>query len=275
MKVPDDGRLDGCRAKLDRAQEHLDSLDREVRPFLDAQPHALSFVFYPEDDGVAVLLEQFHVPPIRWGTVVGDVLHNARSSLDHLVYQLVPRGKVHNRHQFPIVDSSDRWEQAVSPVAPKTGRNKGVVPRGQLDCVHPDCVAHIERIQPYQPSTGHPRLAALRDLSNTDKHRLIHSRVFAIMRTPALEVPVPIKDVVLPTSGTTLAGKAHVASFRYFPIRPLTPEMTVDVKMEFTLSLAFEDPKRRVSLDMNELAATIDGTRNIIEHFTQALPPNP
>lgn len=42
-------------------------------------------------------------PPLKWGVLIGDVVHNLRSALDHLAWQLVLRngGESSWRTQFP------------------------------------------------------------------------------------------------------------------------------------------------------------------------------
>ena len=168
--------LESCWAKMDRAKEHRDILDRYVRDTfsIDTNRPRLGIKFNV-DSGQHVLYVT-RVPDLdlflkRVGLCLGDILHNFRSALDHLTYELalwhtgghVSRPK---RVQFPIADNPSHFASA----------------RGDaLREVHPDHQATIERFQPYHPiseglSIGPEfhALALLRDLDNANKHRFLN-----------------------------------------------------------------------------------------------------
>ena len=82
----------GCWAKLQRAREHRNSLEAKIGPLflgdanqvriigkLDPQTHYHVF-------RVAAIPE---FPLLYFGVLIGDVVHNLRSVLDNLVWQLV------------------------------------------------------------------------------------------------------------------------------------------------------------------------------------------
>ena len=109
----------------------------------------------------------------RVSLVLGDVVHNLRASLDHLAYQLALRYtddkiRKERRVQFPIDDSPEAFDRS------RADRLKEV---SEADC------AIIERFQPYHPIDSEDSLpgsleplrplALLRDLTDTDKHRLL------------------------------------------------------------------------------------------------------
>lgn len=177
--------LRSCWAKIDRAKEHRDLLARLLRDTFSVETnrprlgikfdartgrHVLYISYLPDLDHVLR----------RASLCLGDIVHNFRSALDHLTYQLalwntgghVSRPK---RVQFPILDEPDHFNSARSDA---------------LREVHPDHQAIIERFQPYH---GLPEalgigpsfhsLAVLRDLDNADKVRLI---------TPVLMPPAPL-----------------------------------------------------------------------------------
>jgi hypothetical protein len=90
--------------------------------------------------------------------MLGDFLHNTRSALDHLVYDLViiSGGTVHSRHQFPIYTSMQGWQQGVVNSPPANSC---------LGFIDPSHVAFIESVQPYQATTGIKSLEVLRRFS--------------------------------------------------------------------------------------------------------------
>lgn len=173
--------LESCWAKMDRAKEHRDLLDRYIWDTfsLDANRPRLGIKFNV-NTGQHVLYAT-HVPDLdlflkRVGLCLGDVVHNFRSALDHLTYQLalwhtgghVSRPK---RVQFPIADNPSHFASA----------------RGDaLREVHPDHQAIIERFQPYHPIAEGPPIgpevhtfAVLRDLDNADKYRRLNPVLMA------------------------------------------------------------------------------------------------
>jgi hypothetical protein len=77
--------LSGCRAKVDRSREHLQALHDEIAGT------SYTAEFASEEDpfgNINIVVTQIDETPIRWGTLIGDVVHNARSSLDHLACAL-------------------------------------------------------------------------------------------------------------------------------------------------------------------------------------------
>ncbi len=167
--------LPGPRAKLSRALELRGELAKYIEQMLGPVENRPSLALRVDDATREYILYADDVPDLsplftRVGLLVGDVVHNIRSALDHLVYQLAlinAGGNVArpDRTQFPIRDSRSRFDQAAATDLAEVAPN------------HRDV---IEGFQPYHPmeeniAVGpyfHP-LAMLRDLSNTDKHRIL------------------------------------------------------------------------------------------------------
>jgi hypothetical protein len=167
--------LHSCWAKIERAKEHRDLLDRHLRHAfsVDANRPRLGIKF-DADTGRHVLYIS-DLPDLdhvlrRASVCVGDIMHNFRSALDHLTYQLAlwnTGGRVSRpkRAQFPILNQPDHFNSAQGDA---------------LREVHPDHQAIIERFQPYHRipeargiGPSFHSLAVLRDLDNADKVSLI------------------------------------------------------------------------------------------------------
>jgi len=167
--------LSGVWAKIARAEEHLALLDAKIRAFIegDPQPIALSIPYLDPDSGwyiVYGVVEQ--EPPPRLGVILGDVLHNVRSALDHLIWQLVLlRDKTPTRgNAFPTSFSEDDWKSVINSL---------------LQGVSGPHRAIIDTVQPYQ-GTDSPEstyLGMLKILSNVDKHQIVHP-VFGVILHP-------------------------------------------------------------------------------------------
>jgi len=102
-------------AKADRAQFHLGSLGQLASEFRESEPYTV----IPEATdtrGRTKYRLRIHKPmPVEISTTVGDILHNLRSALDSLAYEIARRGL--NRHMtteeeqacaFAICDSARR-----------------------------------------------------------------------------------------------------------------------------------------------------------------------
>lgn len=79
----------GSRIKVERAKKHIGDLDPKVLAFLVRRPYKTVSEDDPETGDQVWYIKIAETPPIQWGAIVGDVIHNLRSSLDVLVNQLV------------------------------------------------------------------------------------------------------------------------------------------------------------------------------------------
>lgn len=171
--------FNSCWAKIERAKEHRDTLDTHIREKFAIEENRPRLGIKFDGDTSEHVLYVNYMPDLgrffeNVGVILGDALHNLRSALDHLAFQLALRntnGNVRNerRVQFPIEDSLEGFERRCEDTR-----------RGWLFEVNPDDRAIIERYQGRhrvheEVSVGlyfHP-LVMLRDLSDSDKHRLL------------------------------------------------------------------------------------------------------
>jgi len=107
--------LFGVMLKVERAREHLDTLDREVGEFLERELYAVAPSLNAEADRQILTLKPKLAPPAHLGVVVGDVVHNLRSALDHLACALAllddsgdPCDKW-PKPQFPLTSTQQAW----------------------------------------------------------------------------------------------------------------------------------------------------------------------
>ena len=163
MVQPD--RLSAPSAKLRRAEQHIERLDDAVGRYLNGEGRAP--IMNKQADGVTLVVEvpMLREPPGCLSLILGDALHNLRSALDYLAWQLVlANGRTPTEHtQFPIYDNR----------LTKKGKPRSVDVDGGIDG---QALTLIERLQPYHrvnDPARHP-LSILRHLSNVDKHRTLH-----------------------------------------------------------------------------------------------------
>jgi hypothetical protein len=159
-------RLAGVVEKFNRAKAQFDELRAEIDAWFTADPPPYSSLGDFDTDAWE-WVERFQVqrePPLRLGVILGDCLHNLRSALDHLAWRvtLLDGSTPDGDTQFPIASKS---EQQFEKMADK--RIPGLSPRHR---------SMIKSAQPFHRGTkasGHP-LSVLADLSNIDKHHVVH-----------------------------------------------------------------------------------------------------
>lgn len=168
--------LAGCIAKVERAEAHFNALHSEIRAFLKSEPKPYGFVAEIDVEASKALwrLRVVKEPPLEWSTIAGDYLQNLRAALDHLIWVLVKaNGFTPSGNAFPIFD-----------VEPPDKLSNGERQRWnrQVHGLHPSVLRFLDLCQPYKgpdrPSTH--VLAALRTLSNEDKHRTLLPAFVAI-----------------------------------------------------------------------------------------------
>ena len=109
---------------------------------------------------------------------MGDAIHNLRTALDHLVWQLVEAGggTPNDRTAFPIVAADAKAAQ----------RYGSAVGQGEIAKISPGAFKLLESIQPY--NGGDKTLVEIHELDIWDKHRLILA-VYAVLGRWGLKTP--------------------------------------------------------------------------------------
>ncbi len=161
-----DATLQRVKLKIDRAGEYLEELHKEVEAYLDGRPYEV--VREPREGGNPLLICKVNrLPPLRLSVLLGDFLHNLRSSLDHLAWQLVLAngGTPDTGTSFPVFEKRRDFK--------KFKKNRETT-TGVVGEVAGEAADLIEGLQPYNNAAGSPRehpLWILSKLNNIDKHR--------------------------------------------------------------------------------------------------------
>jgi hypothetical protein len=178
--------LEGPIAKLDRAKTHFQALNRSIGAFKRSKTHDFIVTKFDPDTGEKVVHLKILKEPKNpeWGLLLGDMLHNLRSALDHLVWQLVLLSgeKPRRQNQFPIIRTKAEYWEAT--------RNRSESARDRmLVGVSEDHRTFIDLVQPFN-ARDEPEgtsLAILSWLSNADKHRVVHAG-FVLTEEPSPEL---------------------------------------------------------------------------------------
>src|SRR5262249_4018917 len=87
--TPTPPRLTGVLAKIERAKKHIRDLDSAIQSFRDTDPYG---VRTENDSQTGQIIQRIQVRsqvPSTLSLLIGDAVHNLRSALDHLAWQLV------------------------------------------------------------------------------------------------------------------------------------------------------------------------------------------
>jgi hypothetical protein len=158
--------------RLDRAVEHLKSLKAEVAEWQEEHPVRIVPDFDLQSGKKLVRVKDVQAPPPRFSVIIGDCLHNLRSALDNLAYQLAETGyggpipdSIAKSVEFPIFLTRGDWNYR------KAGAKR-------ITHMRAGAKAIIKGLQPYnrgdETAASHDLLWILHKLNNIDKHRLPH-----------------------------------------------------------------------------------------------------
>ncbi len=172
--------LSSVWAKLDRAREHATALSDLLNEYISGDDVSVAHDFYMDTGWNELRVVVRNEPPVtRLGLISGDVMSNARSALDHLIWQLVLRAGTHEpsrTNQFPVVRESTKW--------PSTAAS-------QLRGVPDNWVKVIDELQPYHETDPDMHyLAVLDDLNNLNKHRTLPATIHKAHKIELSNVPV-------------------------------------------------------------------------------------
>ena len=99
--------LTGVDLKIGRAYGHIEDLKTAVQDAFDRSRYHFTLDFDPNSKEHAYTAHNVPAIDPKWSLMVGDFLHNARSALDHLAWQLVilDGGTPGEHTQFPVRES--------------------------------------------------------------------------------------------------------------------------------------------------------------------------
>jgi hypothetical protein len=233
--------------------------------------------FDPKKNTITIAVTAVPELPIHWTLTAADALQNFRTALNYLAWELA-KWNLHrqgeqrgpgSRTEFPIGTEPARF------------------PRYKVADLHPDHVAAIENLQPYEQGyiqafhgqpvwaitrenglpgpwafaiAEHP-LALLQRLSNHDKHRLLQlvgMGVDAIASGPGIGPPDEFIDChPIGTSVYDLRALKPGAEWKKFRVNPTGPNPRVNVNDgAFSTAAAFEDG-RLVEDTLDRIGVTV------------------
>ena len=255
----------GHRLKFNRAAAHFN----EASELLSAYVNAKQYVIRRDDDPVSGLTFWFTLdsePPDNVALAIGDCIHNLRSALDHIVYELSCRTAKKDHvgdTAFPVYVDAKDWDEKDSK-----GKLRNTSGLHKLRGIPQAAVDRIKELQPFnglEPMYWQrQRLLHVHRLDIADKHRSLN---LAVAKVPEMGVYYgydgPPLDVSYVHQGRVTAG-LEVPILRFAPsVDPTTP-----VEPGIRLEVVFADPsplkrglpgKGDVPVDDWDVVATVRG----------------
>lgn len=160
--------------KADWAKEHLTDLEEEVTGWLEANRDIVGCDTDSQSGEKTYKIVNLNNLPERIPLLIGDVIQNLRSCLDHLTWALAGGSAPNARNViFPV---SEAPEQYMSAVAKRVGH------------VGADVRDKFERLESHKGGQGQI-LWELASLSNIDKHRLLIATGLSLKSRPLRFTP--------------------------------------------------------------------------------------
>lgn len=154
-------RIDGIRLKIKWAKKHIRELDAAINRFLQDQPYRIGAKPHriPQIEHTTLYVAEVKPIPDEISLILGDAIHNLRSALDYLMWQLVEAygGTPNKSIYFPIADTVQQYQSAIG--------------NREIQKIAPNALDIIESVQPYV--TPDQTLWLLHQLDIIDKHRLL------------------------------------------------------------------------------------------------------
>jgi len=183
--------LNGVYAKLARGQKHLNDLEYALETFLKERPYRAVVEDGPNPGDYILRGKIVKRPPVyKFGVMIGDCVHNLRSALDQLVWELGGKTSSAPRHiAFPIF-----WRKAGAAGFDENASR-------MLDGLSRPMQDAIRAIQPYRRGRRNEPLWILHRLWIEDKHKTVEivqsvadGMIIEENVTDSRLIPGPFKD---------------------------------------------------------------------------------
>jgi hypothetical protein len=258
--------------KFARAVEHYEFINEETKTFVQRN---LKVSVDPKrigsDEWDIVTWDRVKQPHEFFGVWLGDLVHNARSALDHLVYFLIVEneGDPGEHSQFPIYDNEGAWIKDIDD------RDPGRWPPSPVLGLTSEQIALIKAAQPYhlppKRRAGHPLMQLLR-MSNVDKHQTLHAATVSVA-TPFIVRYEPtgfmsILDKKFKKPGTIVQQGTEVLRVKRRHIKRPPPDVHVRMRIRGDKAqMVFGEEGKKPIAGVEDLRLMLIKVRRIVEQL--------
>ena len=258
--------LEGALLKISRAYTQTNDFGRDVERFFSDRDDPAYSVAVQRDTDPRKRVAVFRIlkkPPETWPVHIGEIIHNLRSALDHLIYEVSApdeHGQPLTGTEFPIfMDEAEfRTKRAQRKIR---GLNAATL-------------AVIERFQPFKTKdpADIPFLWILHQVSNTDKHRLLNivTTVHTLREIKILYQPgvTPLTTAHI-AQGMRVNRKARLEDgaeyFSFWTLEPLPDDTQVNMDTEMAVHVEFGDATP--SANRLPVSDTLHGIGRLVSAF--------
>jgi hypothetical protein len=266
----------GVWIKVERAKHHLGDLQARIEGFREDNPYEAIPYDEPDTGDLVYKAKIPNQPPLYWSAIIGDCVHNLRSSLDLLVCEMVRvEGKPFAPNTGFVVFSSE--------VAFTDEFRSG--PPGQIKGV-PECaVKLIKRAKPYKGANN--PFWRLHKLDIEDKHKLlvpigvVHNKIISTLRLDDFSTidhdPTTIigNELVTPPHGISMVGPSFPLEdgaeiYRVPPSLRNDPRAQMHVYPKLVIEIAFGEVE---VVEGEPIIPALGGLIKFVEGFVKQFPP--
>jgi hypothetical protein len=219
---------DSIRAKITRAEQHIQDFYIAVKAFNKSQPHGIEVKEDPKARERIYYVTKVIDVPEGIAAIAVDALQNLRSPLDQITYQLEVLGlggaEPKQRVYFPIANSASEY---------KSLRN------GCIKAMRQDAIDAIDATEPYKGGKGHA-FWQLNTLNKFDKHKLLEACDWYFA---GFDIAVDMKRFVTDLTGVSASEDARAKLADSIPqilLQPKNPLLKLKVGDEL-----FREPIER------------------------------
>ena len=226
------------RAKVTRAEQHIEDFGLRARAFYDNKPYVIRFQEYPATRQRIYYLASVQDVPLNVASIAADALQNLRAPLDHIAYQLERKGcggaKPRQKVYFPIADSAAEY---------KPLRDRYIKRAGQA------AIEAIDATEPYRDGKGHA-LWQLHALNKPDKHHLqLEAGAYfrsvdmgSVLRRTLRATPGWPGPADFPGGLFIRPQDVHLPLKLGDPLMSESMDLEVDENLEFRFDISFNEP---------------------------------
>lgn len=100
------------RLKVERANHHIRDLERQLTDYSNSHPHVITIKEDPYTKRFLIYVNFPDKPPPEMALTIGDAIHNLRTALDHMMWEMIGRdhGSQHNNLYFPMGNNRVNFE---------------------------------------------------------------------------------------------------------------------------------------------------------------------
>jgi hypothetical protein len=256
-----------------RAEKQFEALLAEIAQFFTNNPAELIVEDDAETGEKVVYWKEEPKPPREWGADVGQLVNNARTAMDHLIYALAIQAGQNpeaDKTAFPIFESRDEYLKERG-----RGSRKVTVRDQYLAGVDEQWRKKVDAVQPFHRGKNAylDPLAVLSDIANSHNHRMLKAAHVTI-ETPAhnafttsgLTSALVVRFDPTRSDHVSVEAKVHAAKSVTHPGIILQPKQVIGSTIHG--GLVFGDPPRFCTLD--QIRRAVQWTHSVLGWFEPA-----